>query len=112
MVRRSYTFLDKDTLLKLFKSLVRPHLEYAHSVWPVTYKKDMTLIENVQRRATRMVPELKGLEYEERLCALKLPSMAYRRIRGDVIEAYKYTHNMYNVVDTPLNRAYYNKPRT
>jgi hypothetical protein len=105
MIRRSYKFLDKDSLLMLFKSLVRPHLEYAHSVWTVTYKKDMTLLENVQRRATKMVPDLKCLEYEDRLRSLKLPSIAYRRIRGDAIEIFKYTHNMYWVPNTPLKQA-------
>ena len=57
-------------------------------------------IENVQRRATKMVPELRNLEYADRLRAIKLPSMYYRRARGDMIEVYKYLQ--YNVEEVPL----------
>ena len=58
----------------------------------------MTVVENVQRRATKYVPGLKDLEYEDRLRSLRLPSLTYRRSRGDMIEVYKhlkghYTHD-------------------
>ena len=49
-------------------------------------------MENVQDRATKLVPALKDLEYPDRLKQLDLPSMAYRRCRGDMIEVYKYLH--------------------
>ena len=48
-------------------------------------KKDITLIENVQRRATKLIPSLKNLSYEDRLRRLKFPSLTYRT-RGDMIE--------------------------
>ena len=47
------------------------------------------MLEGVQRRATRLVPELRGLTYEERLRKLKLTSLEERRARGDMIETYK-----------------------
>ena len=72
-------------------------MEYANVVWSPQYAKDAVLLENVQRRATKMVPELRNLEYEDRLKALKLPSLMYRRRRGDLIETYKYKHGIYNV---------------
>lgn len=97
MIRRSFDFMDKDMLRTLFKGLVRPHLEYANTIWSPLHKKDVISIENVQRRASRMVPELKELQYEERLRALKLPSLTYRRLRGDLIEMYKLLHGFYNV---------------
>jgi len=97
LVRRSFDYLDAGMLRQLFKGIVRPHLEYGNSVWAPLYKKDIAIVEGVQRRATRMVPELRELEYEDRLRALKLPSLAYRRFRGDLIEVYKYTHGLYNV---------------
>ena len=61
--------------------------------YPVT-KKNMQAIENVQRRATRIVPELKNLSYEERLQELNLPTLQYRRRRGDVIQMFKIIHGI------------------
>ena len=75
--------------LALFKAIVRPHLEYASVVWSPLYKKDRIQIENVQRRATRIVPSLKGLNYSERLKRLGLPTLEYRRDRADMVEVYK-----------------------
>ena len=66
-------------------------------MWSPQFKKDATVIENVQRRATRMVPEIAKLDYESRLRALKLPSLTFRRMRGDLIETYKYFHDLYKV---------------
>ena len=97
LIRRSYEYLDAVSLKSLYTSLVRPHLEYGHTVWPLNYKMDLTLVENVQHRATKLVPALKDLEYPDRLKQLDLPSMAYRRCRGDMIELYKYLHGQYNV---------------
>ena len=60
------------------------------------------MIENIQRRKTKLVPELKNLEYGDRLRALKLPSLYYRRGREDMIETYKYLHGIYKVDRMPL----------
>ena len=89
LIRRSFTYLTEDIFLQLYKALVRPHLEYANCIWFPYKKKDITLIENVQRRATKLIPSLKNLSYEDRLRRLKLPSLAYRRTRDDMIETYK-----------------------
>ena len=48
---------------KLYTSLVRPILEYGNVVWAPTLKRDQQTIENVQRRTTKLVPEVKNLEY-------------------------------------------------
>ena len=89
LIFRTFTFMDKDMFLNLFKAIVRPHLEYATSVWSPQYKKDMIAIENVQRRATRMLPCLKGKTYPERLKTLGLPTLEYRRERTDMVQVYK-----------------------
>ena len=70
----------------LYKVLVRPHLEYANQIWTPHLIKNITAVENVQRRATKMIPGLRDLEYEQRLFKLRLPTLAYRRLRGDMIE--------------------------
>jgi len=70
MIRRTYSYLTNNSLVKLYTSLVRPRLEYGYLVWSPLYKKDCSLLENVQRRAIKMVPKLKDLPYEDRLKAL------------------------------------------
>ena len=61
----------------------------AHVVCHPYKQKHIDALESVQRRATRYVPSLKGLSYKERLCKLKLPTLVYRRVRGDMIETFK-----------------------
>lgn len=102
LIRRSFTYMDKDCMKQLFTSLVRPHLEFANVAWSPHLKKHIDTIEKVQRRATKLVPGLKNLSYEERLKSMKLPSLKYRRKRGDLIEAYKYTHGFYKVNENLL----------
>ena len=89
ITRRTFECIDDDIFKMIFKGLVRPHLEYAAPVWSPHLKKHVDLIESVQRRATKLVPGLKQLPYPERLKKLKLPTLAYRRARGDMIQAYK-----------------------
>ena len=102
LIRRSFTYLDKDCMRQLFTALVRPHLEFANVAWHPRYQKDIELIESVQRRATKCIPGMKDMSYEQRLKAMKLPTLKYRRKRGDLIEAYKYTHDMYSVNQSML----------
>ena len=96
IIRRTFDFLDESTFLTLYKSLVRPHLEYANQVWAPNLQKHVTALENVQRRATKLVPGLRDLSYEERLRKVKLPSLAYRRLRGDMIELFKIISGKYD----------------
>ena len=102
MVRRAYTYKDGGTIKKLYISLIRPILEYGNDTRVPSLTREQQQIENVQRRATKMVPELRNLEYTDRLRVMKLPSMYYRRARGDMIEVYKYLHGQYNVEEVPL----------
>ncbi len=102
MIRRTFTFLDNETFTKLFTSLVRPVLEYGNSVWSTHLQYLIKDIENVQRRATKLLPGMQDLEYEDRLRRLNLPSLAFRRIRGDMIETFKYCHQLYEVDKKPF----------
>ena len=102
LIRRSYTFLDAFSFKKLFISLVRPHLEYCNSICRPRYKGDEQLIESVLRRASKLLPGLSDLTYENRLRHLKIPSMLYRSKRGDMIETFKWFNRKYLCEYSPL----------
>ena len=90
LIRRSFSYLDEKTFVKLYTALVRPHLEYAQCVWSPYLKKHLHKIEGVQMRATKLVVNMRNLNYSERLQRLNLPTLAFRRMRGDVIELFNH----------------------
>ena len=96
VTRRTFDYMDATTFKYIFKGLVRPHLEYAAPIWSPHLEYLKERLENVQRRATKMVPGLSDLSYPERLRALKLPTLAYRRTRGDMIQVYKILNGKYD----------------
>ena len=89
VINRSIKSKDRYILLSLYKSLVRPNLEYCISAWSPHYVKDKELLERIQHRFTRMIPELRNLPYLQRLEELKLWTLEERRTRADLIEVYK-----------------------
>ena len=72
-------------------------MEHAVQAWSPQLQKDILLLEKVQQRATRIIPELKDKDYTQRLKDLKLPSLEQRRARGDLIEVYKIMHGHENL---------------
>lgn len=92
MIKRTFTCMNRFMLLVLYKSLIRPIIDYGITVYFPTSKKNSKLIENIQRRATKIIPDLKDLPYNERLHQLNLPSLLYRRERFDMIQIFKLIH--------------------
>ena len=80
--------MDKDAFVLLYKALVRSHLKYANTVWSPYKQYVIEELEKVQKRATKLVHECKYLPYTERFKYLKLPTLKYRRHRGDMIGLY------------------------
>ena len=104
MLNKSFVLFDEVTLPLLYKSLVRPHLEYGNVIWGPFYKGDIKAVERIQRRATKLVPQIRNLSYEERLKKLNLLSLTHRRRRGDMITTYKLVTGRMN-----LNKEYFFK---
>ena len=96
--------MNPEIFCHIFKGLVSPHLEYAAPVWYPHNIYQKGAVENVKRRATKLVPGLSTLSYPERLQKLKLPTLAYRRARGDMIETFKLTtyHHDYDKSLPPI----------
>ena len=89
VTRKTFSCLNNSTFLPIFKGLVRPQLEYAAPVWSPHHLELKRKIERVQRSATKRLPGMHDLHYDQRLRKLKLPTLAYRRIRGDMIQVFK-----------------------
>ena len=82
-------YKEKQLIVPLYKAIVRPHLEYCIQAWRPYRKKDIDKLERIQRRATKMIPELRNLSYESRLLQCGLTTLETRRLRGDQIEVFK-----------------------
>ena len=100
MICRSFDYMEKDMLITLYKSIVRPLLEYGTPVWSLFLMKDIRKIESIQRRATKLVPNISNSSYESRLLEFGLPTLEYRRDRYDMLQVYKVLHDKSNLEDT------------
>ena len=97
LIRRNITYKGKNLIIPLYKAIVRPHLEYCIQAWRPYRKKDIDTLERIQRRATKMIPELRDLSYEERLKECGLTTLETRRLRGDQIEVFKILNGYENI---------------
>lgn len=97
LIRKAFIHIDRELFTKLYKTYVRPILEYGFQIWSPYFLKDIDMLEKVQRRATKMVLGLQKSDYDSRLRSLGLTTLEERRHRGDLIETYKILTGNYNV---------------
>jgi len=82
-------------------SIVRSHLQYANRVWYPKRKTDVDKLERVQKRATKLIPELSKKSHSNRLKVLNLPTLKYRRCRGDMIQLFKIINGIHDSACVP-----------
>ena len=89
---RSVHYRDKDVWVYLYTTYVRHHLEFSVQAWSPWYVKDVDLLEGVQKRAVNMIVGLRSSTYEGKLREVGLTTLRERRVRGDMIQVWKYLH--------------------
>ena len=96
-LRRNIVYKEKELIIPLYKTIVRRHLEYCIQAWRPYRKKDIDMLERVQRRATKMIPKLRNISYEMRLKECGLTTLETRRLRGYQIEVFKILNGYENI---------------
>ena len=97
MIRRNITYKEKGLIVPLYKAIVRPHLEYCIQAWRPYLRKDIDILEKVQRRTTKLITGLRDLSYDDRLKECGLTTLETRRLRGDQIEVFKILNGHENI---------------
>ena len=85
MIRRNITYKEKSLIVPLYKAIVRHHLEYCIQAWSPYLRRDVDMLDKIQRRAIKLIPGLRALRYEERLKECGLTTLETRMLRGDQI---------------------------
>ena len=97
LIRRTFSYIDENIMLKLYKAYIRPIIEYCQQAMCPYLQKDVIKLENIQRRATKMIPSLRDMPYEDRLKKLNLYTLSDRRRRGDLIIMFKLMKGLMNI---------------
>ena len=90
-------YTEKELIIPLNKAIVRPHLEHCTKAWRHYCKKDIDTLERIQKIATKMIPELRDLRYEERLNECGLTTIQTRKLRGYQIEVFRILNGYENI---------------
>ena len=97
MIRRNITYKEKGLIVPLYEAIVRPNLEYCVQAWRPYLRKDIDMLEKVQRRTTKLITGLRDLSYDDRLKECGLTTLETRRLRGDQIEVFKILNGHENI---------------
>ena len=97
MIRRNITYEDKFLIIPQYKAIVRHPLEYCIQAWHPYLRKYIDMLDKIQRRATKLIPGLRDLRYEERLKECGLTTLETRRLRGDEIQVFKILNGYENI---------------
>src|SRR2546425_10441194 len=95
LIRRKISNKSKEGMLILYKTLVRPIVDYCTPVWRPYLRKDVNKIEKVQKRFTKMIFECRGQNYEKRLLTLGLTTLEDRHYRADMIQVFNILNTGY-----------------
>ena len=107
MIRRNITYKENSLIMPLYKAIVRPHLEYCIHAWRPYLRKYIDMFDKIQRSATKLIPGLRNLRYEERLNECGLTILETRILRVDQIEVFKIL-NGYENIDSNIFCLYIN----
>jgi len=94
-LRLSPTSIERVYIVRKMQS-VRPHLDYCIQMWNPQYRRDMDLLEHIQRKATKMIPGVEHLLYKDRRRKLELFSVEKRRLQGHLRAIFQYRKGSYN----------------
>ena len=105
IIKRTFKYFDVKCFTMLYRTCIRPHLEYSVQAWSPHLKKDIAVLEKVQRRTTKLIPSIRHMSYLERLQATKLYSLEQRRVRGDMIETFKILNGLEGIEKSKLMKT-------
>ena len=94
LIFKGFSCRNADLLLKAYTTYIRPLLEYNTYIWSPADVDSINKLENVQRRFTKRIPSLSNQCYKDRLSALGITTLEYRRLRFDLIMMYRIVHNL------------------
>ena len=103
-IRRNFHFRDRHVFVRLYKQYVRPHLEFATAAWSPWHKQDIDVLEEVQKRAVKMVSGLRGESYEDKCKELGLESLEKRRYNQDMVQTFKLVRRIDKLSPTKVLR--------
>ena len=98
LIRRNIINKNEEGMLILYKTLIRPILDYCIPAWRPYFKRDIGKLEKLQKRFTKMIAGCKNLKYEQRLMKLGLTSLQTRHYRADMIQTFKVLNDCNNKI--------------